>query len=214
MKQDRETKNKLLQSARAEFMEKGYMNASLRNICKNAGVTTGALYFFFESKADLYEALTKDVVEGILYIMRSHFQVEREMAAKGRITEPVLEEGAGEFESDIATSKMLIHQMYLRREDVLLVLTKSQGSRLEHVEELFIEESESHFRIMAKQMEKLFPGVVIDDAFIHWLAHAMIDAFIYMIIHIENEEKALNFIVQYTTYMQCGWYGLFQDKNQ
>ena len=43
MKDDRETKEKLLASAEHEFMEKGYQGASLRNISKNAGVTTGAL---------------------------------------------------------------------------------------------------------------------------------------------------------------------------
>ena len=42
-----ETREKLLKSALAEFSEKGYMKASLRKICADAGVTTGALYFFF-----------------------------------------------------------------------------------------------------------------------------------------------------------------------
>ncbi len=46
MKDERETKEKLLQSARAEFLAKGYQGASLRSICKASGVTTGALYFF------------------------------------------------------------------------------------------------------------------------------------------------------------------------
>ena len=36
MKDERETKEKLLASAEHEFMEKGYQGASLRNICKNA----------------------------------------------------------------------------------------------------------------------------------------------------------------------------------
>lgn len=31
-------------AAKAEFMEKGFREASLRNIAKSAGVTTGALY--------------------------------------------------------------------------------------------------------------------------------------------------------------------------
>ena len=73
LKQDKETKMKLLASARAEFLDKGYMKASLRTICKNAGVTTGALYFFFRDKADLFEALTKDVVETIYAVMNGHF---------------------------------------------------------------------------------------------------------------------------------------------
>lgn len=50
MKEEKETKERLLISAKKEFVEKGYLQASLRNICKNAGVTTGALYFFFQDK--------------------------------------------------------------------------------------------------------------------------------------------------------------------
>ena len=44
-----ETREKLLESAMAEFSENGYMKASLRKICADAGVTTGALYFFFKN---------------------------------------------------------------------------------------------------------------------------------------------------------------------
>ena len=59
MKDDKETKSRLLASAKQEFMEKGYLQASLRNICKNAGVTTGALYFFFQDKEDLFASLVE-----------------------------------------------------------------------------------------------------------------------------------------------------------
>lgn len=37
-------------AAQAEFLEKGYQGASLRNIVKTAGVTTGALYGYYDSK--------------------------------------------------------------------------------------------------------------------------------------------------------------------
>ena len=60
MKNDKETRQKLLVSAKKEFMEKGYVKASLRNICKNAGVTTGALYFFFKDKEDLFGNLIRE----------------------------------------------------------------------------------------------------------------------------------------------------------
>ncbi len=53
MDDSKETKERLLESALAEFSEKGYMKASLRKICAGAGVTTGALYFFFNDKEDL-----------------------------------------------------------------------------------------------------------------------------------------------------------------
>ena len=47
---DSETKERLLACAKKEFVEKGYAKASLRAICREAGVTTGALYFFFQRR--------------------------------------------------------------------------------------------------------------------------------------------------------------------
>ena len=47
----------ILSAAMQEFLEKGFKSASLRNIVKTAGVTTGALYGYYDSKEDLFEAL-------------------------------------------------------------------------------------------------------------------------------------------------------------
>ena len=44
-------------AAKAEFMEKGFREASLRNIAKSAGVTTGALYGYYGSKEELFKEL-------------------------------------------------------------------------------------------------------------------------------------------------------------
>lgn len=49
-----ETRAALVAAARDEFCELGYEKASLRSICANADVTTGALYFFFHSKEELF----------------------------------------------------------------------------------------------------------------------------------------------------------------
>lgn len=48
-----ETKEAILSAAAEEFYECGYEKASLRHICSMAGVTTGAVYCFFDSKEDL-----------------------------------------------------------------------------------------------------------------------------------------------------------------
>ena len=42
------TKEDLIAVAKQEFLDKGFEGASLRTICKKAGVTTGAVYFFLE----------------------------------------------------------------------------------------------------------------------------------------------------------------------
>ena len=41
------------------------MNASLRRICANAGVTTGALYKRYSGKEALFQALVQSVIDDI-----------------------------------------------------------------------------------------------------------------------------------------------------
>ena len=54
-----ETKAKIEKAALDEFMEKGFANASLRQIVKNAGLTTGAFYKYFPTKEDLFASLVE-----------------------------------------------------------------------------------------------------------------------------------------------------------
>lgn len=54
-----DTLKRIQQSAMEEFSEKGFLGASLRQIVKHAGVTTGAFYGYFSSK----EALFASIVE-------------------------------------------------------------------------------------------------------------------------------------------------------
>lgn len=76
MKDERETKEKLLQSARAEFLAKGYQGASLRSICKASGVTTGALYFFFKDKDDLFTSLVAPQLNTLKAMLTEHMRQE------------------------------------------------------------------------------------------------------------------------------------------
>ena len=55
-------RSRLLEAGKEEFRDKGFLKASLRAICKKADVTTGALYFFFESKAALFEEIVEETV--------------------------------------------------------------------------------------------------------------------------------------------------------
>ena len=41
------TIDRILECSKKEFLEKGFKNASLRVIAKEAGVTTGAIYGYF-----------------------------------------------------------------------------------------------------------------------------------------------------------------------
>ena len=59
------THEKILESGKQLFLKNGYERTNLRELCKGAGITTGAYYRHFEDKAALFSALVEPAVEGI-----------------------------------------------------------------------------------------------------------------------------------------------------
>lgn len=204
MKDDRETKEKLLASAEHEFMEKGYQGASLRNICKNAGVTTGALYFFFKDKDDIFASLVAPVLGSIRTMMEAHMQQELQ-EVKGE-----LQEGQDDFSDDIYASQRIIHELYQNYDRVQLLLTKSQGSSLAGFIDEFVAFTEKNYRMLADAQAKVCGVSAPDDYTIHWMAHMQIDAFVHLLTHEPDEEKAVAHLGDILKYLLAGWYALFQ----
>lgn len=62
---DPEKRERILNAARKEFAQKGYNDASTNEIVKEAGISKGALFHYFESKKELYLYLF-DYTYGIL----------------------------------------------------------------------------------------------------------------------------------------------------
>ena len=54
-----ETREQLLDAAERVFLERGVGHASLAEVADAAGVTRGAIYHHFESKAELFEAMVE-----------------------------------------------------------------------------------------------------------------------------------------------------------
>lgn len=206
MKDEKETRAKLLASAKAEFLEKGYMQASLRNICKNAGVTTGALYFFFKDKEDVFASLIEEPLHGLYEIMKAHYSLEVVSVEGG--TEELLE-----MHEDLGAAKEAIHYMYQYYDEFQLLLTKSQGSRYENCVDQFVAITERHYRKMADQYTSMFQTERIEDYIVHWVAHMNIDTFVHMLTHEESEEAALSHIEASVKYMISGWFGMIGAGN-
>lgn len=53
------TRDQLLDAAQTVFYEKGVAGASLAEVAKEAGLTRGAIYWHFEDKVDLFNALLR-----------------------------------------------------------------------------------------------------------------------------------------------------------
>ncbi|MFN3670032.1 MAG: TetR/AcrR family transcriptional regulator [Brevundimonas sp.] len=58
------TRQKVLDAARGLFAERGYEPATIRDIAKGAGMSTGAVFANFQDKAELFEAvLSEDMIK-------------------------------------------------------------------------------------------------------------------------------------------------------
>ena len=75
------TKEKLIEIAKKEFLAKGYEKASLRKICADANVTTGAMYFFFKNKQDLFLNVVEEKAEHLLTLVKR--QTKSEVSGEG-----------------------------------------------------------------------------------------------------------------------------------
>lgn len=202
MKEENVTRQKLLVSAKEEFMEKGFMKSSLRNICKKAGVTTGALYFFFEDKEALFGALVEEPVQQLMDIMVSHYEGEAaDMQGEGM---------KDDYEEDYFTAKNLIHYMYQHYDEFQLILTKSQGSKYESCVERCVEVTEQHWKRLIGVLEKRMGKRILDDFTIHWFSHMQINIFVNLLTHEPSEEAAQQHMEQIMNYLIAGWEGLLR----
>lgn len=187
MPQDKETREKLIESAKAEFMEKGYNKASLRSICANAGVTTGALYFFFKDKADLYRAIVGGAVDKLFGIMQTHFDEDENVVAD---TDADNMDDYIDDHSEIA--QVLIHHIYSNYDAAILVLTKSQGSEYENLVDRIVDMTESKsIEMMEKISAKTGKKKKVNRYMLHLVIHLVVDSFVHLITHEPDEQRAL-----------------------
>lgn len=69
---------RILECARAEFLEKGFADASMRTIAERAGFTTGMLYSRFSDKDEMFGELVSEGAE----LLFAYFQgVQDEFAS-------------------------------------------------------------------------------------------------------------------------------------
>jgi len=68
-----EAKSRILDAANKVFAEKGYHEATMDDIAKRLGVSKGAIYLYFSSKEDLFEAMCKTAPQAFKEILYSSF---------------------------------------------------------------------------------------------------------------------------------------------
>ncbi|NOY60997.1 MAG: TetR family transcriptional regulator [Calditrichaeota bacterium] len=70
------TRNKIMAAAREVFVEKGYDGARMQQIADRAGANKAMIYYYFNSKDALFEAIIRDIFKEIFRIYQSVLQLE------------------------------------------------------------------------------------------------------------------------------------------
>lgn len=196
--EERTTLERIHAAAKTEFLEKGFRTASLRNIVKIAGVTTGAFYGYYNSKEELFEAL---VDQPYRHLMREYVAALRQFENLPPEEQP---EHMGTTGRDCM--KDMLFYMKEHRDAVHLLLLCSEGTRyasmIDDVVELEVQATRKYYGVL-QQLGHTVPP--IDSRLEHILVTGMMNAYFEIIIHDMPMDDALLYLEELNAFYTAGW---------
>lgn len=171
-----DTLERIQQAALDEFSEKGFLGASLRQIVKHAGVTTGAFYGYFSSK----EALFASIVEPHAAILMSKYVDAHisfsELPAEEQPEHMGVESGA--------YIHWMVEYVCQHREPVKLLFCGAEGTGYENFIHNMVElEVESTFRYMETLRRLGYNIPELSPSLCHIIASGMLGGLVEIVVH-------------------------------
>ena len=192
------TLEKIQQAARAEFLEKGFLGASLRQIVKNAGVTTGAFYGYFSSK----EALFASIVEPHAAALMGPF-----MQAQTAFAElPEAEQPQHMGEASAEYIHWMLDYICAHRAPVKLLLCRAEGTCYQHFVHNMVEvevEATLQYMQVLRRLGRDVPE--LDGQLCHILASGMFNGIFEVVVHDMPRDKAMQYVDQLRDFYTAGW---------
>lgn len=196
------TQEKILQSAKKEFMEKGYPQASLRNIVKQAGVTTGAFYGYYKSKEELFEALVKGPADELYaWYDRKHEEYVKKPAGEQL-------DGMRQVTDDLVPE--VVQYVYRNFDAFKLLFCHSTGTRYERYMDRLVEVEAKSTLEFVKSLEdagydlKVRPG----EKLVHIISSQFFQALREMVEHDMPLAEAEEYVRILADFSYCGWMGM------
>ena len=190
------TLKKIQEATLAEFLDKGFHGASLRQIVKNAGVTTGAFYGYFSSKEALFNALVEPHAAALM---------GKFMEAQISFAELPEEEQPSHMGVESGSYlDWMVDYICQHREPVKLLLTRSEGTSYEHFLHNMVEvEYTLQYMEVLRRLGKDIP--VLDKSLCHIIASGMMSGIFEIVIHDMPWEQALRDVDQLRDFYTAGW---------
>ena len=193
---------RIVDAAKREFLDKGYVEASLRTIAAEADTSTNSIYVRFGDKEGLFSA----IVEPVLNEM-----TERFIRIQERFHLMTPEEQAERMPkyADGGTSE-LIDYMYEHLEEFRLLLDASYGTRFHNfVDELVCIEVEYTYKFMEAVGYSDKFGDAVTQKLLHIVTTSRFESIFEIIRHGMSREEATEYIELLSRYHRCGFIEIF-----
>ena len=197
-KQESGTLEKIQQIAIAEFLDKGFRGASLRQIVRNAGVTTGAFYGYFSCK----EALFASIVEPHAKALMNRFvDAQLSFSALPSSEKPQhVGVESGEY------IDWMVEYVYEHKDPVKLLFSCAEGTSYDNFIHNMVEieeEATLSYLDILRQMGKDIP--TLDKSLCHIIASTMFDSIFEIVIHDIPYDEAKRNIKLLRDFYSAGW---------
>lgn len=205
MSEEKSTLERILDSAKREFMEKGFLNASLRNIVKSAGVTTGAFYRYYDSKEALFAALVGEQADYVLALF-NHTIDEFEKLPGEQQTEQMVD-------TSVYYMDILLDYIYDHYDAFKLLVTSAEGTvYADFIHQLAVKEVDSTYKYMQTLADMGYEVQPINKNLIHIIASGLFNGIFEAIVHDMPKEEAKEYLSQFHRFYTAGWSELLNVK--
>ena len=197
-KSENTTLQRILEEAKTEFMENGYQKASLREIVKKAGLTTGAFYGYFKNKEQLFDALVGTEYNEMIKIYQDKLDTFFKFSPEEQ------------YENMVSVTYdcmiMLKDYMYDHYEAVKMILCYSDGTKYKDFVHRMAGMDVEATHNFAKTIETVnsqykFVNPVLE----HILTSGMFAGFFELIVHDVPRKDADEYIKQLLEFYSAGW---------
>lgn len=197
-KKDENTLERILSCAKSEFIEKGYLNASLRTIAKKANTTTGSIYSSFKDKEGLYDVIVGPHYQYMMDLYVGAQESFRKLDKKEQM------EHMSEYSGD--AMKNMLCFCYKDLELSKLLILGSKGTKYEHMLDCMVEIEIQSTHDYQKTLNA--QGIVsppIDSRLEHMIITGMFNTFLELIVHEVELNEALHYLEQMREFYCAGW---------
>lgn len=192
------TREHILNTAREHFLLYGLDGASLRNIVKDAGLTTGAFYKYFPTKESMFDALIDPYVEHI-------HQIYDDVLAEFEILSPDEQTSHMSASSEDGINR-IVDYVYLNYESFRLLLKcGDSGKYTAFIHSMVERETKSTLHYMETLRKAGLDIPDIDNSLLHMISTGFFSAVFQIIEHDIEKERAKENIALLKKFQTGGW---------